>query len=364
MRFLSLHAEQFRNLQQVRVQFSPDVNVLVGKNGQGKTSVLEALYLLAGFRSFRGAKNRDLMRMGSDAARIIGEVEADGVERTVELQLKPGAKKYLIDGKEPGALSEWVGKLVVVTFSPDDLYLVKGEPELRRRWLDRLIFLLHPTHLSNVIGYTKALKSRNALLKDHIYGRDLMLLDSFDEALARLGIEVRKQRQRWAAEVGQLVASEISEITGGLRVGGAAYETEVEEDNVIALLDRLVTKREEDIRRKQTTYGVHHDDVALDFAGRDARRFASQGEQRALTLALKLAETRLLQRERQTAPVLLLDDVAGELDAERNRLLYQQLELGGGQVFMAGTERPEAALKGAQTARFFSVEDGRICEKN
>ncbi len=363
MRFQSLRAEQFRNLHDIRLTFCGELNVFVGNNGQGKTSLLEALYLLAGFRSFRGAKNRDLIQSGAQTGRIVAEVEADGVERTIQIDLKPGGKKYLVDGKEPGALSEWVGKLLVVTFSPDDLYLVKGEPELRRRWLDRLIFLLQPTHLSNVVAYQKALKSRNALLKDGMYGRDLMLLDSFDETLARLGIAVGQARAKWLQSIGVLVGEQVRDITGGVHSAGASYDTEVHEPSVEALLDTMIARRPEDVRRRTTSYGVHRDDIALTFSDHDARRFASQGEQRALTLALKLAETRLLMRERQTAPVLLLDDVAGELDAERNRLLYEQLEVARGQVFMAGTEPPKAATKSTVERRNFTVNAGRIFEE-
>lgn len=359
----TLKADGFRNLRRVDLQFSPRVNVLLGPNGHGKTNVLEALYLLAGFRSFRGARNRELIREGAEAARLVAEVEADGVERGVELTLRPKGKTYLIDGKAPASLAEWVGRLVMVTFSPDDLFLVKGEPEIRRRWLDRVIFLLEPEHLRYVMQYQKALKTRNALLKDGMFGRDLMLLDAFDQTLAKCGARVRTARAKWLPQLSRLVDEELRALTGGVHGSKLEDASEVESSDEAGYLAVLVAKREEDVKRRLTTWGAHHDDVRVTISEREARRFASQGEQRALTLAMKLAETRLVREQRKVAPVLLLDDVTGELDSERNQFLFRELEGHEGQVFVACTELPPRLVEAGVSAQIFDVGHGEIRQR-
>jgi DNA replication and repair protein RecF len=365
LKILDLRAENFRNLGRVELEFSARVNVLVGRNGQGKTNLLEALYLTGGFRSFRGARTRDLIRNGAHEARLAATVEADDVTRHLDVSFKAGGKAYRVDGKAPGSLSEWVGRLVMVTFSPDDLFLVKGEPELRRRWLDRVIFLLEPDHLRAVMVYQKALKSRNALLKDGMFGRDLMLLDAYDASIAKAGAAVRRGRRHWLKRLSELVSEEMRSMTGDLHTATLEDETEVESENEAEYLQNLMRRREDDVRRKLTTWGVHHDDAGVVFAGKDARHFASQGEQRALTLGMKLAETRLLREVRHVEPVLLLDDVAGELDEQRHRALFSRLlmsQLGGygGQVFVAGTDAPRGIEAGAAEVRFFQVHSGEI----
>jgi DNA replication and repair protein RecF len=359
----SLRAEKYRNLRNVSLEFSPRVNVLLGPNGHGKTNLLEALYLIAGFRSFRGARNRELIADGAEAARLMAEVEADGVERAVEVTLKPKSKAYLVDGKAPGSLAEWVGRLVMVTFSPDDLFLVKGEPEIRRRWIDRVIFLLEVEHLRSVMQYTKALKTRNALLKDGMFGRDLMLLDAFDATLAKCGARVRAARQKWIGVLSQLVSDELAALTGNVHHARLDDTSEVESGDEAAYLQGLVARREDDVKRRLTSWGVHHDDIKVVISGRDARRFASQGEQRALTLAMKLAETQLVRHERKVAPVLLLDDVTGELDSERNQFLFRQLEGHEGQVFVAATELPARLGEAGFSGLVFDVSSGEIRQR-
>ncbi len=364
MKFISFTADGFRNLARTELTFSPRINVFIGNNGQGKTSLLEALYLIGGFRSFRGARTRDLIKNGMSEARIGAAVEADGVMRQIEVHFRPQEKVYLVDGKAPGSLAEWVGRLVMVTFSPDDLFLVKGEPELRRRWLDRLIFLLEPDHLRGVMQYQKALKARNALLKEGMFGRDLLLLDAFDATLAKAGSRVRQGRKRWLSRLSELVSGAISEMTAAAHDAALEDESEVSAEDEAHYLEALVARREDDVRRRLTTWGVHHDDARVVLSGKDARRFASQGEQRALTLAMKLAETRLLRAERRVEPVLLLDDVAGELDGERHALLFSQLLAHGGQVFVAGTDAPKGLDKRSIEGRFFRLQAGEIRQEN
>ena len=364
MRFSDLHIRSFRNLSNAELSLSPRINVLIGRNGQGKTSVLEALYVLAGFRSFRGARNRELIQHGQQAAAVQADVVADDIERRVKVTIEPTSKRYLIDGKEPGSLADWIGRLVVVTFCPDDLFLVKGEPELRRRWLDRVIFLLQPSHLQHVMSYQKALRARNALLKDGMYGRDLMLLDSFDETLARLGARVVAERRAWVAQLAPLIDSEFAALTRGERQCQVSLSTAFEGTSEAEYLQQLVSLRSEDARRRKTSFGAHQDDIDLRQNGEGARKFASQGEQRALTLALKLAEVTLLENERKVAPVLLLDDVAGELDRERNVLLYRQLERAEGQVVIAGTDLAAGVLERLHPGAVFNLENGQISKQN
>lgn len=368
VRFSNLQLRQFRNIERATLELSSGINVFMGRNGQGKTSALEALYLLAGFRSFRGAKNRELVRQSELGASLEAAVVADEVERQVRVVLEGAKKTFLIDGKEPGSLAEWIGRLVVVTFSPDDLFLVKGEPELRRRWLDRVIFLLRPSHLTHVMGYQKALKARNALLRDgrlaHASPTDLAVLDAFDAALARYGSLVAQERKAWLSQLKPLVEAEYRALTNGERecvVGSApGIEAQTFDEYCRALGD----KRSNDVRRGKTSLGVHLDDMTLQQGGAGARQMASQGEQRAMTLALKLAEVLLLERERQVSPVLLLDDVAGELDRERNVLLYRQLERASGQVFIAGTDLSASVLERLSPGAVFQVENGTFSKQN
>jgi DNA replication and repair protein RecF len=359
----SLRAEGFRNLRRVTLNFSPRVNVLLGQNGHGKTNLLEALYLIAGFRSFRGARSRELIGTSAEAARLVAEVEADEVERAVELTLRQKGKAYLVDGKAPKSLADWVGRLVMVTFSPDDLFLVKGEPEIRRRWLDRVIFLLDAEHLRYVMQYQKALKTRNALLKDGMFGRDLMMLDVFDAQLAKCGARVRAARKAWLVRLSALVDEELVALTGGTHHAKLEDTSEVPMEEEAAYLQTLLKRREEDVKRRLTGWGVHHDDIKVVISDREARRFASQGEQRALTLAMKLAETRLVRDVRKVAPVLLLDDVTGELDSERNQFLFRQLEGHEGQVFVAATELPSRLSEASFSGLVFDVKSGEIHQR-
>lgn len=363
MQFLTLRSRSFRNLHHEGIAFSPTINLLIGDNGQGKTNILEALYVLAGFRSFRLAKNRDVILTGAPSAELAGEVFVNHIERTVNVAIQPGSKTYHVDGKTPALLSDWVGKMVVVTFSPDDLGLVKGEPETRRRWLDRIIFLIEPKHLTQVVAYHRALKARNTLLRDGLFGRDLMLLDSFDETLAKIGAEVSRARAQWVQSLSKIVQHSLHEITAIPHDLPLQYETDVEGKSWQEILDTLVKKRTEDIQRRSTSWGVHRDDLKLVFSGREARRYASQGEQRALTLALKLGETELLRQQRNVQPVLLLDDVAGELDGTRHALLFHFLQQGGGQVFIAGTDIPKDVSMSSD-GHIFAVKNGQIHRRN
>lgn len=360
MRFLSFFSSQFRNLKSNQIEFSGDVNVILGANGQGKTNLLEALYLLSGFRSFRGARTRDLLTAECAQAQLKSHITVDGIEREVKLLLNPSKRDYWVDGKSSALLSDWIEKMVVVTFSPDDLFLVKGEPELRRRFVDRLIFLLEPAHLKNVITYQKTLKARNALLKDALYGRDQLLLDSFDEALATSGSAIFKSRNQWISQLNTLVNSEIIRLTAGVHQAQVAYDSEVTDDSPTALREAILRHRNDDLQRQTTTFGVHRDDIKLLLSGKSAQRFASQGEQRALTLALKLSETQLLEQTRHIPPVLLLDDVTAELDHTRTALLFEAVRANQGQTFIATTELSAPVKNLHRNMTIYQVKSGEI----
>lgn len=349
MRIHALEARQFRNLDQVLIEPHPRFNVLSGDNGQGKTNVLEAIYLLGTLRSFRATKTEELVRFGAERALVRARVEKLGTQRLLEVQLSPGHKSARVDGKGARA-GDYFGGFNVVLFAPEDLRLPKGPPAGRRRFLDRAVWNAHPAYLGEVQTYERVLKSRNAVLRDgglgprpkagaasgESYGDEV--LEVYDEQLARAAVPIVTRRRALVDELRPRVRAAFERVTQTGMALELAYETALAPDDIAgSLRARLLGERRRDLARGATSSGPHVDDLTLVLDGRPARLYASQGQLRALVLALKIAEIEFLRAKLGDAPVLLLDDVSSELDPTRNAQLFDFLRSVPCQAFITTT---------------------------
>lgn len=360
-----LYADGFRNLQGVQLHPHARFNVLSGDNGQGKTNVLEAIWLLCGLRSFRTRKLAECVHFDRESAELGARVRRlDGVS---DLGLRLGGRRnaVFIDGKQQSRGGDVLGRLVAVLFTPDDLRLPHGEPAMRRRYLDRAIWTHDRGYLATLRDYEQALGNRNALLRDHV-GRsiDEGMLDVFDDMVSKTGAQVALARQRFVAEFSVQVADQLSafgaaEMTCGLRYAARhAGEIDDLQARVDKLAEELAGRRATDRRRGHTTVGPHLDDLLLEINGRAARVHASQGQCRALVLAMKIAELRSLEKTWGEPPLLLMDDVSSELDRRRNAALMRHLDELGGQVFLTTTDAAHILVT-APTA-IFDVAAGQV----
>lgn len=341
MRIHALEARQFRNLEQVLIEPHPRFNVLSGDNGQGKTNVLEAIYLLGTLRSFRAGKTEEMVRFGAAQALVRARVEKLGTQRMLEVTLAPGHKHARVDGKGARA-SDYFGGFNVVLFAPEDLRLPKGAPAGRRRFLDRAVWNAHPAYLGEVQTYEKVLRSRNAVLRDG--GPDSML-EVYDEQLARAAVAIVTRRRALVDELGPRVRAAFERVTQtGLSLQ-ISYETTLDISNIEhSLLERLRAERRRDLARGSTSSGPHVDDLDLVLDEKSAKLYASQGQLRAIVLALKIAEIEFLRDNLGDSPVLLLDDVSSELDPKRNAQLFDFLKSVPCQAFITTTHRSHVLL--------------------
>ena len=371
MLLLEVKTRDFRNLVDQGVTLARHTTVLFGANGQGKTNFLEACYLLCSLRPLRAHKLAELVRIGSErSALVAGKFDLPSGVREVEVEIGREGRNARVDGKPVRDPDELFGGLATVAFTPDDLAVVKGGPEGRRRLLDRAVQNRHPAHLADARDYQRALRSRNELLRQ---GADPALLASFDEPLARLGARLRTRREEVLEEVRPGAQSAFAEIargepplvmtylaagrdSDGLADGGASLETRLLE----ALRRRLPRDRE----RGYTSVGPHADDLGLSIGERSARLYASQGQSRAVVLAFKIGEIENLRRAQGRAPLLLLDDVSSELDPERNAWLMQYLAALEGQVVLTTTDLKLVAKSAVKEALFQRVAGGRIAPEN
>jgi len=368
---LEVKTRHFRNLVEQRVTLARHTTVLFGANGQGKTNFLEACYLLCSLRPLRAHKLAELVRIGSERpALVAGKFDLPSGLREVEVEIGQEGRNARVDGKAVRDPDELFGGIATVAFTPDDLAVVKGGPEGRRRLLDRAVQNRHPAHLADARDYQRALRSRNELLRQ---GADPALLASFDEPLARLGARLRTRREETLEEVRPGAQSAFAEIARGepplvvtylaagresddLVGGGASLEKRLLE----ALRRRLPRDRE----RGYTSVGPHADDLGLLLGERAARLYASQGQSRAVVLAFKIGEIENLRRAQGRAPLLLLDDVSSELDPERNAWLMQYLAALEGQVVLTTTDLKLVAKSAVKEALFQRVAGGRIAPEN
>jgi len=318
LKLLALQLTDFRNVQQAVVELHPKFNVFAGDNAQGKTNLLEALYLLGTLRSFRATRTEELIRFGQPEALVKARVERQGLARVLEVIVRPGQRTAKVDGKVVRAAADWFGGFNAVLFAPEDLGLPKGSPKLRRRFLDRAVFNANPSYLKIAQQYEKLLRSRNAVLRDGV--AQAPLVETYDERLAEVGGEMVAARTAYVSQIADRFAAAYEEITrSGVRAT-ARYITET--PDAPSILSALRDSLRRDLARGFTTCGPHADDLELMLDDRPARLFGSQGQLRAVVLALKIAEIQHLESVLGEPPVLMLDDVSSELDPQRNRYLF------------------------------------------
>ena len=338
---VTLH--DFRNVRDAHLTFAPGTNVLVGANGQGKTNLLEAVYLFACGKSFRAAKNPDLVRHG--AAFCDNRVIASSGE-PFELRMRlrrPGGREILKNGVKLEKLSQFLGTFRVVLFCPEHLSLVKDGPARRRSFMDSAICQLKPFYASLLNEFYKTEAQRSAVLKaGQRRAPDREILAVWDERLAAVSVKIALFRAEYVENLVRLAPAEYARIAGGAEVLSLKYQSAVYQPDMAPeeMEQRYRKLLEEnlpvDLKYGYTVRGVQHDDVALTLNGFPARIFASQGQQRSAVLALKLAEGIISRESGGQAPVYLLDDVLSELDESRRRIITEDLK--DRQVILTGTD--------------------------
>lgn len=362
MKIEYLTATGIRNLAPLELEPRDRFNVFVGNNGQGKTNVLEAIYAVATLRSFRTTKLADLIAFGGAQATLGARVRKHDLMRVYAVELLPNGRRVQLDGRTVRPISRYFGGFNVVVFTPEDLALPRGTPSDRRRFLDRAVFNRSPDYLVASQDYDKALKHRNAVLKQASSGtlraplEDLLAV--YDRQLAELGRAVCAARTGYISAIQLRMAEAFHAIARSDRHVAIRYVSKTAEMDVEAFEAHLRASRARDLALEATQSGPHRDDVAFDLDDHDAGGFASQGQLRALMLAWKSAELALLAETHGDLPILLLDDVSSELDPERNAFLFEHLATQAGQCFITTTAAGHVLLR--QDRADFCIENGRI----
>lgn len=369
MRFQSAQLTHFRNIEKASLEFSSDFTALVGPNGQGKTNTIEALYLISALRPLRSVPRRALVQHEKKTAELSLNLQREDTGLTHALGFHIGAQGRTLfkDGKRTDTAS-FLGVSVAVAFTPDDLQLGKGGPDGRRRFLDRAILNGQPGYLSRALRYMRAIRERNRALAE---GASDDVLDAFDPIVASEGAAISVARANYVAELEPVLQQRFDAIAAPAPKLSARYNSALKEglqrDSVEkttkAFGELLHRKRAYDKRRKSTSIGPHIDDLVLSFNGVSIKERASQGQHRALVLALKLAELTHLAQRLGEAPVLLLDDMSSELDMERSRQLFQAIRALDGQVILTTTQEPDQLLPSSSKKReliVYDVKEGRL----
>lgn len=328
---LELH--DFRNYETLSITLSPKVTILVGQNAQGKTNILESILMLSLAKSHRANRDSEMIRWGAESAFAAAEIERNHRRYSLDLRVLKHGKKVRVNGIEKRKLSDFIGHLNVVLFAPEDLMLVKGGPQQRRRFLDIELGQMSPQYLYNLTQYHKVLQQRNNLLKNSERLDESLTgnLTIWDEQLVEYGSKIIQKRlefidklQNFSSEIHQRVTS--GKETLYLRYASSLLNqlTHIKELQV-NFHQQLHNKQKEDYRRGYTSVGPHRDDVEVQIDGKNAHTFGSQGQQRTAALSMKLAEIDLIRQEVGEYPVLLLDDVLSELDEMRQLHLLDSM---------------------------------------
>lgn len=353
----SLALNHFRNYEKLDITFSPELNILFGDNAQGKTNVLEAVYVCGTTKSHKSSKDKELIQIGEEDAHIRMMVEKDSIEHKIDMHLRKNKTKGIaIDGVPIHRSGDLFGLVPIIFFSPEDLNMIKDGPGERRRFMDMELSQIDKVYLHHLGKYNKILLQRNNLLKQLGYERDLMdTLSIWDEQLVTYGKYLIQERNRFIHELNELIKPIHKKLTGNREEIHLIYEPNVESDQ---FMEKLLRSREKDLYQKTTLTGPQRDDISFMVDDRDIRKFGSQGQQRTAALSLKLAEIELVKKVNKENPVLLLDDVLSELD--RNRQNYLMESIDGIQTILTCTGLEEMIEKKKEIYQIYEVKNGVI----
>lgn len=354
MRITELELKDFRNYEDCRFAPCEGVTVLLGDNGQGKTNVLEAVYLTCTGRSHRTRQERELIRWGADFSDVkVAAQRRDGSHEVEILLPALGKRRLKVAGQEMSRSGELLGHVTGVLFSPEDLRTVKDGPAERRRFVDMALAQLRPAYYYAMQRYNRALKQRGELLRGAAFNPSLLAtLDSWDEQLATSAVELMRHRREYVAKLSERAGQTHGDIAAGREALQIQYRPSIDGERVQDCLEALFAARETDVRRMTTSVGPHRDDVAVLVDGRDVRVYGSQGQQRTAALSMRLAELNVMREEMGEWPVLMLDDVMSELDPSRRRRLLEHLK--GIQALVTCTDPDD--LAGAEAGAVYRVE--------
>ncbi|MCR4427004.1 MAG: DNA replication/repair protein RecF [Firmicutes bacterium] len=365
----SVHLTSFRNYREAEVSLDPGVNLFLGRNAQGKTNLLEAMYVASAGRSYRAARDAELVRWGDTCFRVACSVQRKPASVTLEVAYSlAGQKLVRLNASERIRAADLSSYLNVVMFTPDDLALVKGSPADRRRFLDLEISQVSPNYRHWLASYSKALLQRNALLKRATSStRTADVLDPWDEQLVEFGSKIAARRAAVLDTLGVLGRITHRRITGTQETLSIRYSPSVPltegskaEQIAQAFREKLEKLRRAELIRGMTLAGPHRDDVSFEIDGVDAAAYGSQGQQRSIVLSLKLAEVEFIKSQMGEHPVLLLDDVLSELDESRRGHLLSEV-VGRYQALVTSSE-PESVRAMPPDSRRFNIASGSVTE--
>ena len=357
----SLKLKNFRNYELLSLDLNQATNIFYGDNAQGKTNILEAVYLCGTTKSHRGTKDRDMIRFGEEESHIEVVVEKGNVPYQIDMHLKRNSPKGIAIDKVPiRRASELFGMLHLVFFSPEDLNIIKNGPAERRHFIDLELSQLDKVYLSHLSSYQRIVNQRNRLLKD-MYDRKELLdtLDIWDMQLADYGQRIIERRKQFVEEINEIVQEIHSKLTGEKETLRLSYESSSAE---IPLYDAIRRNRERDLRMKSTSVGPHRDDICFLADTLDIRKYGSQGQQRTAALSLKLSEIELVKRVIHDTPVLLLDDVLSELDKHRQNYLLDSIH--EVQTLITCTGLEEFVNHRFSVNKVFFVKNGIVTREN
>ena len=359
----SLELKNYRNYDELSMNFASGTNLLYGDNAQGKTNILEAVYLAGTSKSHKGSKDREMIRFENEESHIRMMVKKGDLSYKIDMHLRKNkAKGVAINGLPIRKARELMGVVNLVFFSPEDLNIIKEGPAGRRRFIDLELSQLDKIYLNNLSNYNRIINQRNSLLKD-IYGSNqqhlLETLDIWDMQLAAYGTKVLDRRKEFVRQVNEIISEIHFRLTGGKERLSLTYESSIGE---MSMEQALKKNRERDLRMKSTSVGPHRDDLCFLSGDLDIRKFGSQGQQRTAALSLKLAEIELVKRIIGDTPILLLDDVLSELDKNRQNYLLDSIH--DIQTVITCTGLDEFVNHRFSINKIFHVKSGHVAKEN
>lgn len=353
----SIELADYRNYDFLAMEFEKGTNILYGDNAQGKTNILEAIYVAATTKSHKSSKDKEIINFDKEEAHIRVYMEKDNVENRIDMHIrKTKSKGIAIDGQKIKKAAELIGLCNVIFFSPEDLGIIKNGPAERRRFVDMELCQLDKFYLYNLNNYNKIVNQRNKLLKDMYMNMDLKeTLNIWDMQLVSYGSKIIERRKLFVEQLNEIIYDIHLKLSGGREELKIQYEPDVEIEDFER---KMKASQDRDIKAKITSVGPHRDDFSFMIGDVDIRKFGSQGQQRTAALSLKLAEIELVKRITKDTPVLLLDDVLSELDSNRQNYLLNSI--GDIQTIITCTGLEEFVNNRFEIDRVFHVSNGRV----